>query len=356
MGSSRGGLLGNVLLVESVTENEGKTTVVSWIASNLVEAGMRVLLVDYDFNRHSLAKLFNVDQQVGLANAINRIADHDLIAGSLKDYSIDDLFFLTSIHKLSGNLAVENEEQAFNVHFQNGVLLYIRNLNSPESSRIGTMLLNGGFITESQLSDALNRHQRTGQPLGYILVNAGYLGRDKLRGPLRLQTEEYIQKIFSWKKGRFNFKPHVAAIYENEKIIFDEDYTPMINKLGRFEGSKLIDKEVLSKIKSLEKDNLYVLPAGRSNTAIGSMNQAVVKKIFEKLRHQFDVVLVDTPPLDAATGVESIFSFADGIMLVIKAGHLSIKVINGAIDHMPEGKLIGAVINQAALKSKNYYY
>jgi polysaccharide biosynthesis transport protein len=350
------GLFGRVLLVESVTSNEGKTTVIARIASNLTEAGLRVLLVDCDFQRPSLDKLFKVHNGSGLGRSIDRIMSHHLTSGTLGTYSMDDLFFLIELKKLSGHLMVKNDDQTFIAHFQNGVLIHIENQNIPENHRIGNMLLNGGFITKNQLSDALKRHQRTGQPLGYILVNAGYIGREKLRGPLRLQIEEYLQKIFSWRNGTFSFQPGMIHIYENEKIFFEEDYTPMINNLGRVENSKFIEEELFSHITELKKDSLYLLPAGTSHKLIGGLNQILMKKIFEKLRQRFDVVLLDTPPLDAASGIESILQLADGIVLVIKAGHLSIKNLNGAINHLPKDKIIGTILNQAEVNPQNYYY
>jgi capsular polysaccharide biosynthesis protein/septum formation inhibitor-activating ATPase MinD len=351
-------LSGRVLIVESVTMGEGKSTVVSRIASNLTDAGLRVLLVDCDFQRPALGKIFKISTNGGgLGKSIDRIMSHHLNSGSLNDYSVDDLFFLIALKKQSGHLMVKNEDQALIIaHFQNGVLIHIQNQNSPEDNRIGNMLLKGGFITKDQLNDALSRHQRTGQPLGYILVNAGYIGRDKLRGPLRLQIEEYIQKVFSWKNGKFTFKPGLVSIYENEKIFFEEDYAPLINNLGRTESSKFIEKELLSQITGLKKENLYLLPAGTSYKLIGSLNQVLMKKIFEKLKQRFDVILVDTPPLDAASGIESIFHLSDGIVLVVKAGHLSVKILNGAINHLPQDKIIGTVLNQAKIDAQPYYY
>jgi uncharacterized protein involved in exopolysaccharide biosynthesis/Mrp family chromosome partitioning ATPase len=350
------GLFGRALIVESVTMAEGKSTVVAQIAANLTNAGLRVLLVDCDFQRPSLDKLLNVSNGGGLGKSINRIMAHNLSTGTLDKYSVDDLFFLIALKKKSGHLLIKNEDQTYIVHFQNGVLIHIQNANSPENNRIGTMLLNGGFITKDQLNDALRRHKRTGQPLGYILVNAGYIGREKLRGPLRLQIEEYIQKLFSWKKGHFSFKPGIIHIYENEKIFFDEDYGPLINNLGRIESSNFIGKELFSHIKGCAKENLYLLPAGTSYKLIGSLNQVLMKKIFEKLKQHFDVLLIDTPPLDAASGIEAIFPLADAMVLVIKAGHLSVKNLNGAINHLPQDKIIGTVLNQAKIDPQPYYY
>lgn len=350
------GLFGRVLMVESVTMDEGKSTVITQMASNLTEAGLRVLLVDCDFQRPSLDKLFGVSNGGGLGIAIDRIMSRNLTGGTLSKYSMDDLFFMVGLKKRSGRLIVNNDDQTMVAFFQNGVLVHIQNKKTLTNNRIGTMLLNGGFITDTQLNDALQRHQRTGQPLGYILVNAGYLGREKLRGPLRLQIEEYLQKMFSWKRGEFVFKPGVVRLYENERIFFEEDYSPMINSLGRIERSKFIEKELFSHILSLRKDNLYLLPAGTSYKLIGSLNHALMKKVFEKLKQHFDVLLVDTPPLDAASGIESVFPLADGMVVVIKAGHLSVKILSGALSHLPQDKILGTVLNQVKTNVHPIYY
>jgi Mrp family chromosome partitioning ATPase len=349
------GLFGRVLIVESVTMGEGKTTVISQIASNLTEAGLRVLLVDCDFQRPSLVKLFKITRNGGLGKSIDRIMSHQLSSGTLSNYSMGDLFFLLALKKKSGRLVVTNEDQELIAYFHNGVLVHIQNPASPENNRIGTMLRNGGFITDEQLNDALQRHRRTGQPMGYILVNAGYIGRDKLKGPLRLQIEEYVQKMFSWKRGQFVFKPGMTTIYENERIFFEEDYAPMINNLERIEPSKFIEKELFENIHSLKQENLYLLPAGTSYKLIGALNQVLMKKIFEKLKQHFDVLLVDTPPLDAASGIESIFPLADGMVMVVKAGHLSIKTVNGALNHLPQEKIIGTILNQVKMPPNSYY-
>ena len=350
------GLLGRVLIVESVTMGEGKTTVISRIAKNLTESGLRVLLVDCDFQKQTLGKVFKVATQGGLAKSVERIMSHRLHSGTLTEYSMDDLFFLIALKKMSGNLLVKNDDQTFIAHFQNGVLMHIQNRNAPKSNRLGNVLLKGGFITQEQLDDALSRNQRTGQPLGYILVNTGIIGRDKLRGPLRLQIEEYLQKLFSWKSGEFLFNPALFHIYENEKIFFEEDFSGMINKLGRIENSKFIENELFSQIVDLEHENLSLLAAGQSKKMIGALNQFLMKKIFEKLRQRFDIVLVDTPPLDAASGIESIFELADGMVMVIKAGHLSVNILNGAINHLPQDKIIGTILNQTKNNPQHYYY
>ena len=233
--------------------------------------------------------------------------------------------------------------------FQNGRLLHIENQNNPVANRLGIMLLRGGFVTESQLEEAMERHGRTGQPLGYILINAGYITQDKLQGPLRLQMEEHLQKLFSWKHGSFVFKPGRVETYENERINFSEDYTQIIRRLGHLAGSRFLESEILSRIKSSREGNVYVLPAGMaSSKSNAQVNLTLLSKYLDILKHRFDVVLVDAPPLLDAAGAAPLSALADGVIFVVKAGHLSVKVLNEAKTGLDEAKakIIGAILNQ----------
>jgi Mrp family chromosome partitioning ATPase len=104
-------------------------------------------------------------------------------------------------------------------------------------------------------------------------------------------------------------------------------------------------------------ENLYVLPTGATSIKpIGQVNVALLSKFLEILKQRFDIILLDCPPLDAAAGNATLFQLADGIIFVIKAGHLSIKILNEAKAGIPEDKLIGAVLNQVKRKGMYYYY
>jgi hypothetical protein len=243
--------------------------------------------------------------------------------------------------------------------FENGRLFHLQSPDFPFANRLGAMLLRGGFITEGQLKDALERNKRTGQPLGYILINAGYVNQDRLKGPLKFQMEEHLLKLFSWKQGTFVFESgNVVETYVDEKLYFKEDYTPTINSLGHIAGSCLLESTVLSNVKSLNGSNLSLLPAGIEHTKPeGPLNFTLFARFLDILKQHFDVVLVDAPPLLEAIGdTRSFLSLVDGVVFVIKSGHVSVKLAHEATTYIKESKtkIIGAILNQ--VKTDNTYY
>ncbi|MBN2804915.1 MAG: polysaccharide biosynthesis tyrosine autokinase [Deltaproteobacteria bacterium] len=80
------------LLVTNPQENAGKSTIASNLAVSFAQIDKRVLLVDTDLRKPILHKLFNLDNSVGLTNA--------LLGGSLEDCisrtPLDNLHVLTS--------------------------------------------------------------------------------------------------------------------------------------------------------------------------------------------------------------------------------------------------------------------
>jgi polysaccharide biosynthesis transport protein len=348
--TQQGGMPGKVLMVESATSGEGKTSILSKSALSLAKGGLRVLMVDADLERPALHLVsgFEHDGDSGLITVMQDILSQNIHRGTLTQYSVDDLFFFISLKKASGQLSVNSGSQEMTALFDNGRLIHIQCNNNP-LARLGTMLLRSGFITEDQLQEALERNERTGLPLGYILLNTGYITQDKLKGPLKLQVEEYLQQLFSWKTGTFVFEPGNLETYGDERIYFGEDYTPIIRRLGNIAGNRFIESVVLSQVKPLEEPNLYLLPAGRAtNETVGPVYLMILEKFLETLKRRFDIILIDAPPvLDGASALPMSL-LADGVIFVVRAGHLSVKAINEAITRLREAdaNILGAVLNQ----------
>jgi Mrp family chromosome partitioning ATPase len=349
---------GQVLFIQSATSGEGKTTVLANSALKLARNGIRVLMIDADSFNPSLHNMFNVKNKGGLIDIMAGILSQRLSRGKLETYSVDDLFFLVSLQKLSGTLTITNNSQTTTSQFENGRLLHIQALNGSSSNRLGTMLVRRGLLSESQLGDALSHHELTRQPLGYILINAGYLTQEQLQGPLRLQTEENLQKLFSWKNGTFVFTPESIKPYQDEKIYFGEDYTPIIHRLGRLAGSRFLESEVFSQIHPVYETNVSLLPSGTASIKPhGPVYMTLFAKFLDIVKRYFDIILIDTPPVLEMPDVAPLSSLGEGAVFVVKAGNLSFKITNEAVTALKEANvnILGAVLNQVKLEKKDYF-
>lgn len=72
-----------VIQVTSPDPGDGKSTFTANLAVSLAQTGKCVLLVDADFRRPRVAKIFGVDPSIGLCGAIQGLADfHDVIMPS----------------------------------------------------------------------------------------------------------------------------------------------------------------------------------------------------------------------------------------------------------------------------------
>ncbi|BBO18612.1 conserved hypothetical protein [Candidatus Brocadia pituitae] len=354
------GMHGHVYVVESTMKGEGKTTVLAKLAINLAKGGLRVIMVDADLHHPSLHQVFGTENggAHGLLNAMEGVLSKNIMQGNLKDYSVDDLFSIIALKKLSGQLVVTNDTLGITVLFQNGCLFQIQSNDTPFANRLGAMLLRGGFITEDQLKDALERNQRTGLPLGYILINAGYVNQEQLKGPLKLQMEEHLQKLFSWKQGSFTFEAGDIEIYEDKKIYFAEDYAPIVRRLGNTAGSRLLKRELFSHVQQINGSNISLLPVGAGHVNPDSpIYFGLLSKFLYLLKQQCDVVLVDAPPMmEAMNTAMPLLNFADGVIFVVKSGQVPVEAINKVTTCMKENnaRILGAILNQA--KTGDYYY
>ncbi|WP_343045105.1 CpsD/CapB family tyrosine-protein kinase [Paenibacillus lemnae] len=106
--------------------------------------------------------------------------------------------------------------------------------------------------------------------------------------------------------------------------------------------------------------HLYVMTSGPipPNPAelLGSEK---MKELLEQLRTQFDIILIDTPPLLAVTDAQLLASQSDGVLLVMHAGKVRKEIAVKAKENLQRvnARLLGVVLNKVKRKtSEKYYY
>jgi capsular exopolysaccharide synthesis family protein len=107
-------------------------------------------------------------------------------------------------------------------------------------------------------------------------------------------------------------------------------------------------------IKPTNNPGLYLLTAGVcSAEAIHSLATDQPQAIFEKLRDQFDFVVIDAPPVLGISDALSIGQYADGAILTVLRDHSEIYKVHKAVEmlrHMGV-RLVGAVVNGVPVKA-----
>ena len=341
---------GTVFLVSSAATGDGKTSVLARIVVRLGQAGFRTLAVDCDFQRPSLGDFFFANnRQAGLTDIIESITSVDISSGYLIDCSVSDLFLLIDQRKLTGKLSIMNEGQIIISTFKNGRLLSTEGAGSKKQNKLGSLLLEKELISTEQLDEALKKHVISGHPFGYVLLNSGYVSQDKLHQFLKVQTEENLQKLFSWKNGTFTFHSTTQLENDDEKIYFADNYERPIRKLAQMTESLLFDKKIKPMMTSTQHDNVDFLAAGSSAKYT---NPRLLSALFEKIKVNYDFILLDGPPVLDAADATAFAQMTDGVIYVIKSGKLSSSVLQEALNRLASANsnILGIILNQVKTK------
>jgi Mrp family chromosome partitioning ATPase len=72
-----------------------------------------------------------------------------------------------------------------------------------------------------------------------------------------------------------------------------------------------------------------------------------MRRLLETLRSQFDRVVIDAPAAAPLADVGILTPLVDSVMLVVRAGITSKPAIQDALAVIDQGKLLGAVLNEA---------
>lgn len=119
------------------------------------------------------------------------------------------------------------------------------------------------------------------------------------------------------------------------------------------------DQEDHNYIKETQVPGVSVLTGGPipPNPAelVGSKR---MKRLIDEASEQFDVVLIDTPPIIAVTDAAILAQEVDGVILVLASGEVNKEYAQRAKDQLDKvgAKILGAVLNKADMKSSEYYY
>ena len=102
---------------------------------------------------------------------------------------------------------------------------------------------------------------------------------------------------------------------------------------------------------------LHVLPGG-SNRAnpVGLLASARARDILARLRNEYQLVVVDSPPIVPIADSHILAGLCDGVVLVVRARQTRPELLLRAIESLGASRVIGVVLNDVELAATPYAY
>src|SRR5687768_17717171 len=158
------------------------------------------------------------------------------LEGTLRDFSLADIFQLIGLQRKTGVLTLRSKDDTVTVTFLDGKVVGADSLNRRLETRLGTVLMKTGTLTQDQLNRALEIQRETLQRLGFILTHYGIISADALKNAIQLQILQIIYRLFRWKDGDYHFSQETTIEYDRDNV------TPITAESILMEGARMIDE------------------------------------------------------------------------------------------------------------------
>lgn len=116
--------------------------------------------------------------------------------------------------------------------------------------------------------------------------------------------------------------------------------------------------DIASHVQSTSTSGLSVLPSGPlpPNPAELLNSQRMIT-VLRELRDQWDVVIMDTPPVLSVTDAAVLAPHFDGVALVVEIGETRLEGLRHATERLENAKahILGVVLNRSTARRSNYY-
>lgn len=161
-----------------------------------------------------------------------------------------------------------------------------------------------------------------------------------------------------------NLSAVLAKDFDRRVLLLEADFkNPTVTRLlGRPMNGGLTD--LLSKKTDLEHvslsyfdGRLTIVPAGKSfGDDLRLLGSDHARAFIQQMKARYDYVLLDVPPVLPLADANVITGLADGIIMVILAGHTPPHVVKRAMADLDSRKIIGVVLNNVSSFMSHYYY
>ena len=140
------------------------------------------------------------------------------LEGTLKVFSLTDIFQMLGLQRKTGVLKVDGEDDTVTISFLGGSVVAAESTARGLDNRLGNLLIRAGYVTQEQLDHVLAVQRETQQRMGFLLVREGLIEPTELREALRLQIARIVYTAFRWPDGRFHFTQEGTVDYDADHM------------------------------------------------------------------------------------------------------------------------------------------
>jgi polysaccharide biosynthesis transport protein len=349
-----------VYLITSSSPKEGKTTVSLNLGMTLANLGLKTVVVEADLRLPNTLKMLGLKTHIGLTNILVNSFGTEIRSGSIGELSFGDVHFLLSLQEKTGDLHYHTDKGAFIVEFQNGHIANVSRPKQPDEHRLLYLLGRTGRLNDDHIDIVLEEERLTSRPIEDIILDLRLLTLQELEGPLRLMIRENIQELQSCREAQFHFvedKHHSSGRGHvgEASLKFAHGFMDEIIR----KETPFLSKEVNRHLCYVPDVDFSLLPCGRiPPNPVELLMSNRMRALVQLLREQFDIVLVDSPPVANLSDARVLAPLCDGIILVIKAGQTTSDVIQRVQKQLVtvQAPIIGTVLNMFNYRKDPYYY
>lgn len=171
-------------------------------------------------------------------------------------------------------------------------------------------------------------------------------------------------------EGKSTTISNLAVTYAQQgkrTILIDADLRkPNLHKIFGVQNTNGLTDVLMKKLDTRDAareirgiDGLFLMSAGFTPVHPAELLAShAMHQLINDLSKDYDIILIDTPPVLVATDAQIVSSICEAVLLVIKSGTTERKDLLDAkrkLEHV-NANLVGAVLNQMADKKDNSYY
>lgn len=179
------------------------------------------------------------------------------LEGSLRDFDLFSLFNMIKIQGKNGTLVLSQGQEFVKVFFENGEIVGCDSNQVRMEDRLGTMLVRLGRLSGEELMAMVQIQRQTLKRMGTLLLESGKVTVTDLQDALFSQATAILHRTFRWVEGDYRFDSFLPADLDRDH------FTPIPVDTVLMEAARIQDEwpEVERRLPGLDS------PLGRSPAA-----------------------------------------------------------------------------------------